>query len=47
MTWQQRNEGLNSLCTAKGSYIRSGGRIAYFIVAISFNKGVILCEQYF
>ena len=25
----------------------SGGRIAHFIVAISFNKRVILCEQYF
>ena len=47
MTWRQRNEGFDPLCTAKGSHTGSGGRIAHFIVAISFNKGVILCEQYF
>ena len=37
MTWRQRNEGLDPLCTAKGSHTGSGGRIAHFIVAISFN----------
>ena len=47
MTWRQRSQGLNPLFTAKGSHTGSGGRIAHFIVAISFNKGVILCEQYF
>ena len=42
------NEGLDPLYTAKGSHTGSGGRITHFIVAISFNKGVvILCEQYF
>ena len=46
MTWRQRSEGLDPLCTGKGSHTGSGGRIAHFIVAISFNKGVILCEQY-
>ena len=44
-TWWQQSVGLDSLCTAKGSHIGSGGRIAHFIVAISFDKGVILCEQ--
>ena len=47
MTWQQQSEGLDPLFTAKGSHTVSGGRLAHFIVAISFNKGVILCEQYF
>ena len=44
MTWRQRSEGLDPLCTAKGSHTGSGGRIAHFIVAISYNKGVILFE---
>ena len=47
MTWRQRSEGLDPFCTAKGSHNGSGGRIAHFVVAIFFNKGVILCEQYF
>ena len=47
MTWQQRSDGLYPLCTAKHSHTGSGGRILHFIVAISFNKGIILCEQYF
>ena len=47
MTLRKRSEGLDPLYTAKGSHTGSGGRIAHFIVAISFNKGVILCEQYF
>ena len=38
ITWRQRSEGLDPLCTAKDSYTGSGGRIAHFIVAISFNK---------
>ena len=46
-TWRQRSEGLDPLCTTKGSHTGSGGRIAHFIVEISFNKGVILCEQYY
>ena len=47
MIWRQRSEGLDPLCTAKGSHTGSGGRTAHIIVAISFNKGVTLCEQYF
>ena len=47
MTWRQRSEGGAPLCTAKGSHTGSSGRIAHFIVAISFNKGAMLCEQYF
>ena len=47
MTWRQQSEGLDALCTPKGSHIGTSGRIAHFIVAISFNKGLVLCEQYF
>ena len=47
MTWRQQSEGLDPLCTGKGSHTDSGGTKAHFIVAISFNKGVILREQYF
>ena len=41
MTLGQRSEGLDPLCTAKGSHSGSGGKTAHFIVALSFNKGVI------
>ena len=44
ITWPQRGEGSDSLCTAKGSHTGSGGRIAHLIVAMSFNKAIILCE---
>ena len=33
-------------CTAKGSHVGSGGTVGHFLVAIAFNRGVILCEQY-
>lgn len=44
--WRRRNEGLNLECTAKASKCKDGGRLAHFFVAISYSKGVILCEQY-
>ena len=47
MTWPQRSEGLDSLCTAKGSHTGSSGRMTHFFVAISFHKGIISSEQYF
>ena len=47
MTSRQQSEGLYPLYTGKGSHTGSGGRIAHFIVAMSHNKGVIFCEQYF
>ena len=46
MVWRLKNEGLHPHCTAKGSNVGSGGRVARFIVAITHQKGVILCEQY-
>jgi len=44
--WQQRNKGLNPLCTAKSSHTGSGGKAVKMFVAISYRKGVIFCEQY-
>lgn len=46
MAWRRRGEGLELNCTAKGSHVGSGGRVAHFLVAIAYNRGVILCEQY-
>ena len=44
--WRKRVEGLSIGCTAKGSHCGSGGRMAKFMVAISYREGVVLCEQY-
>ena len=41
--WRKR-KGLT--VTVKGSHVGSGGRVVKMIVAISFEKGVILCEKY-
>ena len=46
MPWRKKNEDLDQNCTAKGSHVGSGGRVAYFLVANAFNRGVILYEQY-
>ena len=46
MAWRKRDEGLEPNCTAKGSHVGSGGNVAHFMVAIAYNKGVILHEQY-
>ena len=42
--WRKRKEGLS--VTAKGKHVGSGGRVVKMIVAISYGKGVIYCEQY-
>ena len=44
MMWRKRSEGLKYTC--KGKKEGSGGRVVHFFVAISYGKGVILCEQY-
>lgn len=43
--WRKKGEGLSLHCTAKGS--KEGAVNANFMVAISYNHGVVLCEQYF
>ena len=32
--------------TSNGMHVGSGGRVVRMIVAISYGKGVIYCEQY-
>lgn len=44
--WRKQTEGLHGDCTAKGSKVGYGGKQAKFFVAISYNRGVILAEQY-
>lgn len=39
-------EGVSIGCTAKGSHCGSGGRMAKFMVTISYQEGVLLCKQY-
>eukprot|EP00111_Clytia_hemisphaerica_P016448 TCONS_00048723-protein len=42
--WRRRDEGLTFGCTAKGQ--KEGSTQIKFMVAISFQQGVVLCEQY-
>ena len=32
--------------TSKGKNTGTGGKMVHFIVAIAYNRGVVLCEQY-
>lgn len=42
--WRKRGEGLKLNCTVKGK--KEGSVNVNFMVAISYGKGVVLCEQY-
>jgi len=44
--WRKKNEGMDYGCAAKGRKTGTGGRVLKLMVAISFNKGVILCKPY-
>lgn len=44
--WRKRGEGLSRECTAKGRKEGRGGRMAKFMAAIAYGKGVIECHQY-
>ena len=46
IAWRKKSEGLDLNCTVKGSDVGSEGRVVHFLLAIAFNRGVILCEQY-
>ena len=37
---------LHPHCSTKGPHVGLGERVVHFIVAISHQKGVALCEQY-
>ena len=43
--WRQKGEGLSYGCIAKGK--KEGSSNVNFMLGISFNKDVVLCEQYF
>ena len=44
MTWRKPSEGL--LCSTRGKKEGNDGRMAYFVLVVVYNKGVILCKQY-
>ena len=44
--WRKKNEGLIPDSVAKGSKVGSGGRVAHFMVVISYQNSVIMCKQY-
>ena len=44
--WKKKSEALDRSRTVKGKKEGSGGKVAKFMVAISFGKGVIKCERY-
>ena len=44
--WRKRGEGLTTGCLAKGKKEGTGGKYVRLVVAISYNKGVILCHPY-
>ena len=42
--WRKRSEGLR--LASKGSKSLPGGKTLHFLVAISFNRGVVLAKDY-
>ena len=44
--WRKRSEGLTPGCTAKGQKTGGGGRVVKLMVAISYDKGVVICKTY-
>ena len=44
--WRKKSEGMDYGCTAKGRKTGTGGRVLKLMVAISYNKGVIICKPY-
>ena len=44
MTWRKPDEGLE--ITTKGRKEGSGGKMANFFVAVSYNKGVVMCHRH-
>ena len=44
--WRKETEGLACGYTAKGFHCGSGGRVAKFVVTITYHEGVVLCVRY-
>ena len=43
-TWRKKSEGLKLGCTGKGRKEGTGGRVLKLMVAISYDKGIVVCE---
>ena len=47
MAWRRRpGEGLMFKRTARGNHEGTGAKVAHFVAAIGYGKGVVLCEQF-
>ena len=44
--WRKKSEGTTAGCVAKGRKEGTGGKMVRVIAAISYRKGVIICEPY-
>lgn len=44
--WRKRSQGLKRGCTSKGRKEGTGGNYVRLIVAISYGKGIVVCEPY-
>jgi len=44
--WRKSYEKLHEHCTSKVKKAGNGGRTAHFFVAVSYGKGVVMCEPY-
>jgi hypothetical protein len=44
--WRKRSHGLKRGCTSKGRKEGTGGKYVRLMVAISYGKGIIVCEPY-
>lgn len=46
MGWRRPSDGLSFERTARGSHEGTGGRVAHFMCAMAYEKGMILSHQY-
>ena len=46
MAWRRPGEGLMFKRTAKSNHEGTGAKVAHFVAAIAYGKGVLLCEQF-
>ena len=46
MTWIRPEEGLMFKCTDNGNHEGTSAKVAHFMAAIAYGKGVVLCEQF-
>ena len=46
MTYRKQSERLSLSCTGRGTHEGTGGKVAKFIVCITYGKGITLCKHY-